>query len=687
VSQIVPKPVALPDREFRRRSRRSGRHRRRRGRHRILIGLLIAFGAATVVTILAVIPGMSAREHLERGRDALADAQAALQKSDLDRAIQEFDVAQQEFGSAKSAGDNPLIRIPALFPLIGRTPDAIRTFSDVGLRVSGAGVELTHQLDALPGGIDALAPEDRRIPVENLERLSPVMARVRGEFEQAAVEAEGIATTLVPQDVVSGGDLLREKLTQALPAVRSADEMLRALPAFAGIDSPRHYLLGPQNSAELRGSGGLLTTFSIVTIDDGLITLVPFRDIREIPVLGPKDTTWPSPELEDIYDSYNAAGSARNATATLDGPTASLFLENLWNDTMPNPIDGVILVDVQALSYLVDATGPLEVADVPHDLTKRNVVSFVANEAYGLIQDQDVRKNYVGVVGQAIFEAFLKKAGGDRGLRAVIKAAADGHILVNTVDPQVETAFRSAGISGSLGSVGGSGGSGGGNFLGVAVNNTAGNKLDYYMQRDVNYDVTLGADGTASAATTVAFRNDAPADAEPGYVFGPYEGKQLAGLHLRAGEAYQRTSLYCGGGCSLAGATHDGTPYPVQAYREGAFPLFVSLQRIPAQTTYEVRYDLRQTDAWAGTTGLGTYALTVRSQPTLNPTTATITIHAPEGTSIAYASSPLKVSGDVATWTGELADLTTFHIRFQKGLASRVWSGLDDFLSKPVIRL
>ncbi len=679
MSQIVPKPVALPDSEFRRRSKRSGR--RRRARRRILIGLLIAIGAAVVVTALAVIPGLRARDHLERGRDGLANAQAALQKGDLVRAIQEFDRARTEFTGAKSSGDNLLIRIPALLPLVGRTPDAIRTFSDVGLRVAGAGVELTHELDALPGGIDARAPEDRRIPVENLQRLSPVMARVRGEFEQAAAEAESIATTLVPQDVVNGGDLLREKLTQALPTVRSADEMLRALPSFAGIDAPRHYLLGPQNSAELRATGGLLTTFSIVTIDDGLITLTPFREIKQIPLLEPQDAPWPSLALEDIYTSYNSAGSARNATATLDGPTASLFLENLWNETMRDPIDGVILVDVQALSYLLDATGPIDVEGVPGELTKRNVVGFVANEAYNLIQDQDVRKEFVGVVGQAIFEEFLRHAGGDRGLRAVIKAAADGHILVNTVDPQVEAAFRSAGVAGALGPLGG------GDFLAVAVNNIGANKLDFYLKRHMGYDITLGEDRTASAVTTVAFRNDAPADSESSYVFGPYKGKQLKGLHLHPGEAYQQTSLYCTAACTLAGATHDGEPFAVQAYREGHYPLFVGLQRIPPQSSYEVRYDLRQTDAWAGTTGVGTYRLTVRSQPTLNPTTATITIHAPEGTSIAYASSPLEVSGGVATWSGELSDVTTFEIRFQKGLVGRIWSGLDDFLSKPVIRL
>jgi hypothetical protein len=96
---------------------------------------------------------------------------------------------------------------------------------------------------------------------------------------------------------------------------------------------------------------------------------------------------------------------------------------------------------------------------------------------------------------------------------------------------------------------------------------------------------------------------------------------------------------------------------------------------------------MQDTDAWTGNNGLGTYLLTVRSQPTLNPTTATITIRVPDGMTIAYASEPLKVAGGVATWSGELGDVTTFEVRFQKDLVGRVWSGIDDFLSKPVIRL
>lgn len=687
MSQIVPKPVAVSDRDFRRgrRHRRSARRRRQRLIRRVVLGLLIAIPVVGVMTVLAVIPAAGARDHLERGRDSLAEAQSALLKGDLEQALEGFTAAEGEFRQAKASGDNPLLRIPALFPLIGRTPDAIRTISDVGLRLSDAGGEITRAIGELPGGVDALAPDEGRIPVETLQGLAPAMSRARAAFEQAEVQAQGIATTLVPRQVVEAGDLLREKLGQALPPVRSADEMLRALPAFAGVDAPRHYLLGPENSAELRATGGLLTTFSILTIDDGTISVAPFRDIKDIPSLDLPPEEWPSPELADIYGALNAAGEARNATATLDGPTASLFLENLWNRTMPDPIDGVILVDVQALKYLMEASGAIEIPGVPNPLTERNVVQYVANEAYVQIGDDDVRKDFLGVVGQAVFDEFLQHAGGDKALRAVIRAAADGHILINAVDPQVDAAFRSAGVSGALPPVDA------GDFLGVAVNNIGGNKIDYYVGRHIDYDITLGVDGRATSAATVRFDNDAPADAEPGYVFGPFEGKTLRGLDLQAGEAYQSTSVYCGAGCTLSGASRDGEAYAVQAYHEGAHPLFVGVQRIAPQSSYEVRYDMQHTDVWTGNGGLGTYRLTIRSQPTLNPTTATIAIRVPEGTTIAYASEPLKVEdgveGGVATWSGELGDVITFEVRFQKGLVGRVWSGIDEFLSRPVIRL
>jgi hypothetical protein len=684
VSQIVPKPPEVADRDFRRgnRQRRRSHRRQRRIVRRILVVAAVAIPVIGVVSALSIIPALGAKSHLQHGKDILSKAQSALLNGDLPTADRDFAEAEAEFRAAAGEGNSPLMRIPALIPLIGRTPDAIRTIADIGVRLSASGGDVTRAIAKLPGGLDALAPHDGTIPIDTLSGLSPTISAARGQFEEAALEAEGLATTLVPHQVVEAGDLLRAKLGQALPIVRSADELLKALPTFAGADGPRHYFLAPQNPTELRGTGGLISSYSILTIDNGAISVSPFVDIKKLPVVAFDPSAWPSPELYDIYGTINSAGDWRTSNATPDGPTAAAFIENLWNTTQPTRIDGVILVDVQTLRYLLAATSSIHVPGVPYPLNDRNVVQFVANGAYSLIKNDTSRKDFVGVVGQLVFQQFLQQAHGSRALRALVQASADGHIVMNAVDPNVESAFTAARITGALPPTDV------GDLVAVSVNNYAANKVDYFIHRTLSYDIQLGVDGTAEGTLTVSFDNTAPAHAAPSYVMGPFQGKEIRGLNLQPGEAYQRTAVFCGTGCRLLSATHDGDPFATSTYSEHGFSQVDGIMRIPAQSTYQVVYRFSLPNGWQGTNAIGFYHLSVKSQPTIVPTTASLRIHVPEGMAVSYAGTGMKVeSPSQVTWSGTLTDLDTFDVRFQRGFLGRAWADVDDFLSKPVIKL
>jgi hypothetical protein len=47
----------------------------------------------------------------------------------------------------------------------------------------------------------------------------------------------------------------------------------------------------------------------------------------------------------------------------------------------------------------------------------------------------------------------------------------------------------------------------------------------------------------------------------------------------------------------------------------------------------------------------------------------------------------LHVDGATATWQGTLGDDTTLELRFERGLLGRMWSGIHDVLSRPMIHL
>ncbi|MEP7059702.1 MAG: DUF4012 domain-containing protein, partial [Actinomycetota bacterium] len=451
-------------------------------------------------------------------------------------------------------------------------------------------------------------------------------------------------------------------------------------PAFAGMDSPATYFLAPQNPTELRGTGGFMSRYSTLTIDQGQISIAPFESISTLPDVA--DPTWPSENLKAIYGSRNSAGFWRSTNDPRDGPTAATFIENLWTQTQQTSVNGVIMVDVQALKYMVGAIGRVNVqfAGKPVVLTERNVVAFVSNQAYTLYRDQRTRKDAVGLIGQKIFTEFLARASGNQALRALVSATGGGHILINSTDPTLEGALMASGTTGSLGP-----GEGGGDFFAASAVNQAGNKVDFYMRRTIAYDVTLLPGGNAHVDATVTFKNAAPAGADPSYVLGPYEGKNMAQFHLQVGEAYEAMSFYCATGCVASSIQRDGDTFPAARYADQGLTLYHGQVRIPAQTSASIHLALDVPDAWTGNTAQGLYTLTLQDQPTIVPTTATVTVHTPSGAMIAYATNGMKTTGSTGTWNGKIGDRSVIQVRFQKGVLSRTWADLHDFLSKPVI--
>jgi hypothetical protein len=247
-------------------------------------------------------------------------------------------------------------------------------------------------------------------------------------------------------------------------------------------------------------------------------------------------------------------------------------------------------------------------------------------------------------------------------------------VLLHSTDPDVQAAFDAAGVSGRLGNPTG-------DFLAVVANNAAGNKADFYLERRVDYRVTLGAGGTASAAATVSLANDAPESGQPPYVIGPFDERFVAGQNVTY------VSTYCAAGCLLEDFRRDRSPDAVGSEAELGHPVFPVFVDLPSGGSQSLEYRWSVPWAWAGDRGAGTYRLTIRGQPTIRPTALSLDVRAPEGMNIAHTTPPMQVSGGRAVWEGVLADGMIFEVRFQRSALGRVWADLVDFLGRPVFGL
>jgi hypothetical protein len=656
---------------------------RRRGRRpRRWVAPILVGGAVALVVIglLSTLTALGMRKHLERGRQLLTEAQDDLLRGEVDLAARRFQEAGDEFGDAKGHPGVLLLRLEGLLPLLGRTPQAVVDLAEIGDRVANAGTEVTEAIARLPEGLSSLGLRNGRLPLEEIDSIAPAVARARVEMEEAAVMAERLPDAWLLGPVAEGRDLITDRLDRAVPLVRAADEIVRSMPEFAGVDRPKRYFVSPQNSAELRGTGGLIGNFAILTITEGRISLSPFRDVGVLPSLAPSEVAAPSREFSTLYDQFGGAGFWLNINMTPDVPTAAVAIEALYERVRGERLDGSILLDLQGMSNLLEATGPVRVDELDVTLTPGNVVEFVANAGYRSEAVAFSPTTGPRLVAQAIWGRLLSEVDPGLALRNLISAAAEGHLVLHAADPATQRAFSQAGVAGEFGG-------GEGDFFGVTISNAAGNKVDYYLEQDVRYEVFLEPDGRARAVATVRLFNDAPAGEPPSYALGPIRGLKVDGRPLEPGENRSWISFYCAPLCELTNATEDGGPATLRAYREQGHWLFAGFVEVKPQRAVELRLSFNLAAVWAGDRAGGTYNLRMQGQPTIRPTGAAVVVHPPEDMDATWASGSMELRNDRATSTSRLGRRMELSVGFQKPLPARLWTRVWDFLTKPLIDL
>lgn len=663
--------------------RRTSANRSQRRRRRLFVAG--AFLALVAVALVIAIPALaSARRQMLSGRDNLELGRSALLAGRAQDAVRSFTAASTDFGDALGSATDPVLRMAGLLPLIGRTPNTVRDLAEIGSDLAAAGVEVSSGIEDLPGGFSSLAPSAGRIPIGAIGKLSPSVAAAQGSLEQAQAIAQRLPGSWLPGPVSSAVASTRAQLDKALPLARSAAALLGTLPEFVGTNGAKRYFVAALNPAELRGAGGFMGEWSILSARDGKLSLAPFQDIGTLRDASVSRAPAPTAEMAYLYGA-DVAGFWPATDSMPDAATAATLAEHLWDVTHKTRLDGVIYVTPQALSYMLGASGPVDSPSLGVTLTSDNVVSFVTNKAYFLYGNDQAaeRKKALGLAAGDVWHAFLAKAPPKQALDALASAASAGYIIVHSTDPTVQSAFETAGIAGLWRYEGG-------DFFGTSVNNAAGNKVDYYMRRQLVYGVTLGPEGSAEARAQVILSNDAPAGAPPGYALGPYLPK-VGAMRLKPGRNYSVLSTYCAAECRLAqktpNPTIDGSPLSAGMAHEGGLTLFVSNPTVDPQKTRTLNYDLALQNVWEGSSAGGTYRLHLQGQPTIKPTTASVSITVPEGMTVVSSSEGTQVAGNTVTWAGVVGKGVDIEVTFQPPLLSRMWAQVKDFLNTPVIKL
>jgi hypothetical protein len=637
----------------------------RRGRRRRFAWAIVAAVVVLVVAVvgLAAASALEVRRDLLRGRGSLIRGKNALVAGDIATADAEFRRAKDAFDSGADGARSPWLSLMGSVPLLGNTADVVRAVADAGVQTADAATGLAGAVADLPGGLGALAPTADGIPIDRLAGLAAATARADELTGGALATLQDAPTTFVPSPVVKARADAVDLLSTIHRQLHAGSIVLQGLPSFLGSDEPRHYFFGAANPAELRGTGGLIGAYAILTVDHGDLSFSDFRPIQSLPHLDVADVPTPSAEYAHNWNFFRTGdGIWLSDNMTPDFPLAAKALWLTYRAATGQELDGIIVADPFALQALMGVTEPITVGATATRLTADNVVPFVTNEAYALFPTNDQRKLVLGSVAQAVLQGFLDQQGPALPrIRALLRAFDDGHVKAWSTDANMEEGL-------AMTTVGGAFDPSGTDVVSVVTNSASGTKLDFYQRRTVTYDIRLGAAGTALAALRVDLLNDSPTSGYPAYVIGPFRT-----FSREPGQNLAVVNLYCDVGCVLQDAERDGHPVELGHYEQEGYPFFEDYVRTDSGDTATVSADLLLTQAWDGDETGGTYRLSFLGQTTIEPTTVRVSISPPEGMRFTSWGDELSLDGGRLVYEGTPGGNLDLDASFSPSLPVRLW--------------
>jgi len=500
---------------------------------------------------------------------------------------------------------NPLLSVAAHVPYLGRSVRAARAV------LSSGSIAASAAQRALPALQTRHLYRAGHLDLAALDTYRAVALQAAPSVDEAlAIVAKSPSWPLVGS-VARGRALLVDRLSSVQSTLRTLSPAITLAKSVLGSAGKRRYLIAFANPDEMRGASGLWGNYGVLLADDGRPTLGHFGRMEE--ELG-QYATDPGPQwYQDRYVRFGAANDWRQLPTAPDFPAvASIAETDLEHAPGIGPVDGTFAIDPEGLAAFLRATGPVRVPSWPVPVTSTNVVATTLHDAYSSFGTKEQRVSFLSDTARAVWSRLLGADLSPRKLAAASlgQAVAEKHILMHLSRPDEEHLAELLHADGALGDAS--------RTVGVVMQNTSANKMDYWLHRNVQLTFDAQDDGSAQGTATISLRNDGPASGEPRYVIGPNVVGNQAGWN------YQLVRLYLPAGTSVHIAGTDA-----DLSEELGFTVVEWSVAIPpgGRVTRSITFDVRR--FWEP--GSRSVDLTIREQAAVDPEVLGLSVRPPWG--------------------------------------------------------
>lgn len=360
-----------------------------------------------------------------------------------------------------------------------------------------------------------------KLMLGTLSKITPVVDELSAKLDVMGKELAQIDERRYPETF--RGQPLRQRIVTAKKlaagasqAVVEAKPVLEVLPYIAGADGQRKkYLVVFQNDNELRATGGFMTAYATLFVEDGKVTPEKSDDIYEL------DKKFRNkPEIPAILKQYLKTETRWNLRDMNLSPDLKNSMDIFWSYFMkvpgePKDINGIIVVDTHVLEKLVEVLGPVEVPGYGTFTAEKDKRCDCPQIIYALSEIVDrptpfLRPNRKGIIGPMMQSILSKAYTAPKNLWPQLfeeawKSIEGKHVQFYFFDEKTQAAAESINAAGRVKPT-----PEGSDYLLVVDTNLGGAKSNLFVQQQVEQDVDLPVNGSMKKSITLTYKNPFP---------------------------------------------------------------------------------------------------------------------------------------------------------------------------------
>ena len=367
--------------------------------------------------------------------------------------------------------------------------------------------------------VQADSAEDRIVfVVQTLDAIAPKLDEISAKLNEANQALKRINSNRYPEEISgtkirSNIILAQNSLNSAVESLSQAKPLIALLPELLGQNEEKIYMLLFQNNGEIRPTGGFMTAYAYIKVSKGKITPMDSYNIYDL------DARWgrklPAPEPIKKYLPLVNNWNLRDMNLSPDLKVSmDTFSENYRDIPNVQRFDGIIVMDTELPVEILKIIGPIGVGgwgnfsaeNDPHCDCPQVVYALetiISKPTYAIRED---RKAVLGPLMHSLLANAMgsPKALWPQLLNAGIAAIQQKHLMFyfpNEKNQKLAEAMNAAGRIVEFD----------GDYLHINDSNFGGAKGDLFINRKVEEEIELSADGKVNKTVSITYDNPFPA--------------------------------------------------------------------------------------------------------------------------------------------------------------------------------